>query len=248
MRVDSRSRWRGTYLVSVLVLVAAVLVAASASEGTAHAAFTERSFAGPDGASATEIIPVEERVAARRVALQAEAASIDTQRQAAQLADHEGRERTNAKEIRAESERLRNLGRFAWPTEGGMSSGFGMRRHPILGYTRLHAGADIGGACGNPIYAAQAGTVTRASYGSSSGNNVRIDHGDVNGKSVQTAYLHMTKYVVEAGDQVDKGEVIGYVGTTGLSTACHLHLALYEDGRPSDPLDYLNKDEGPARA
>lgn len=81
-----------------------------------------------------------------------------------------------------------------------------------------------------------------AEYSRSSGNNVRIDHGSINGKTVETAYLHMTRYAVGVGEQVDKGDIIGFVGTTGLSTACHLHVALCEDGRGSDPLNYLTKD------
>ncbi len=85
--------------------------------------------------------------------------------------------------------------------------------HPILHYYRMHDGDDIGGACGQPIWAAQSGVVVKAEmgYNGGSGNNVRIDHGDINGNNVQTGYLHMSKYTVSVGQHVDKGEVIGYV-------------------------------------
>ncbi|MCA0296046.1 MAG: M23 family metallopeptidase [Actinobacteria bacterium] len=177
----------------------------------------------------------------RAASLRQAARLVQTAAQQSQLQDHRSGETEQANAIQAEVDRLNNLTEFAWPTNGGVSSGFGMRKHPILGYVRLHNGADIGGACGNPIYAAQSGTVTKAGYSSSSGNNIRIDHSTINGKRVETAYLHMSKLAVRNGQRVNKGDTIGYVGTTGLSTACHLHLALYEDGSGSDPLDYLRR-------
>jgi len=144
--------------------------------------------------------------------------------------------------IGKEIERLKSLGKFLWPTEGGVGSPFGYRMHPILHYMRLHDGDDIGGKCGQPIYAAQTGLVVKAAgggYNGGSGNNVRIDHGDINGVNVQTAYLHMTSFVVKVGEKVDKGQLIGHVGTTGLSTACHLHFSVYKNGRGSDPMEYI---------
>lgn len=148
--------------------------------------------------------------------------------------------------VDAEADRLRNLERFLWPTEGGVGSPWGQRLHPILRYYRLHGGADIGGRCGQPIYAAQSGTVTKADqggYNGGSGNNVRIDHGDIKGTRVETAYLHMSKVVVKAGQKVTKGDLIGNVGSTGLSTSCHLHLSLYKNGANSDPMQYLQRGE-----
>ncbi len=148
--------------------------------------------------------------------------------------------------VDAEAERLRNLERFLWPTEGGVGSPWGRRLHPILRYYRLHGGADIGGRCGQPIYAAQSGVVTKADqggYNGGSGNNVRIDHGDIKGTRVETAYLHMSKVVVKAGQKVTKGDLIGNVGSTGLSTSCHLHLSLYKNGANSDPMQYVQRGE-----
>lgn len=145
--------------------------------------------------------------------------------------------------LRKEIDRLRNLSRFLWPTKGRVSSGFGWRIHPVLGYRRMHNGADIPAACNNPIFAAQSGKVVRTGtgYSGGSGNNVRIDHGSIDGRSIQTAYLHMTRFIVKARQHVNKGEVIGFVGSTGLSTSCHLHVSLYKDGAGSDPLEYIKK-------
>lgn len=144
-------------------------------------------------------------------------------------------------QIDDEAKRL-EAAKFFWPTEGEITSGWGMRMHPILHYTRLHAGVDIGGKLGAPIYATQDGVVTKAAtgYNGGSGNNVRINHGTMDGDKIETAYLHMESYVVKVGQEVKKGELIGYVGSTGLSTSAHLHFALYVNGENSDPEPYLN--------
>ncbi len=142
--------------------------------------------------------------------------------------------------IDAETERIAAQV-FYWPTEGEISSPWGMRLHPILRYTRLHGGADIGGAVGAPIHAVADGVVTKAAqgYNGGSGNNVRIDHGTIEGKPVETSYLHMHTITVAPGETVKKGQVIGSVGNTGLSTAPHLHFSVYVNGVNSDPAPYL---------
>ncbi|MFZ0531062.1 MAG: M23 family metallopeptidase [Propionicimonas sp.] len=143
--------------------------------------------------------------------------------------------------IAKEIDRLNNLSKFIWPTAGSVGSVYGMRLHPILHYYRMHDGDDIGGACGQPIYAAQSGTVVKAEmgYNGGSGNNIRIDHGSINGVDVATGYLHMTDFVVSVGDKVDQGQLIGHVGSTGLSTACHLHFSAYKNGSGTDPMEYI---------
>lgn len=166
---------------------------------------------------------------------------IDTAQDAA-LAVRSSSIAGDADAIAAEIERLKNLAKFFWPTAGGVSSPYGMRLHPILRYYRMHDGTDIGGKCGQPIYAAQSGTVTKAAaggYNGGSGNNIRIDHGDINGVNVQTGYLHMQALEVRAGDKVNKGDRIGTVGNTGLSTACHLHFSAYANGQGTDPMKYI---------
>jgi murein DD-endopeptidase MepM/ murein hydrolase activator NlpD len=147
----------------------------------------------------------------------------------------------NANVLDDENQRLKTLSKFMWPTKGEVGSVYGPRLHPILHYWRMHDGDDIGGACGQPIWAAQSGTVVKAEmgYNGGSGNNVRIDHGDINGVDIQTGYLHMSKYIVSVGDKVDKGDVIGYVGSTGLSTACHLHFSAYKNGSGTDPMEFI---------
>jgi murein DD-endopeptidase MepM/ murein hydrolase activator NlpD len=191
-----------------------------------------------------ELESVVTRLSAQRQdRLSADASAIGSTQQGILLARHHNRARTSAAAVQTEISRLRNLSTFLWPTEGDVSSGFGYRIHPILRTLKLHNGADIGGACNNPIYAAQSGKVVKTStgYSGGSGNNVRVDHGTIDGRNIQTAYLHMTRFIVQVGQRVTKGDLIGYVGSTGLSTACHLHLTLYKDGVGSDPLEYVKR-------
>lgn len=186
----------------------------------------------------------EELVKQRTQAIARTGERVEAERYEDAAAKRNSQLEKTAASVEDEAERLRNLENFLWPTEGGVGSPWGQRLHPILHYYRLHGGADIGGKCGQPIYAAQSGTVTKADtggYNGGSGNNVRIDHGDINGVHVETAYLHMSKIVVKDGQTVNKGDLIGNVGNTGLSTACHLHLSLYKNGTNSDPLEYVKK-------
>ncbi len=124
------------------------------------------------------------------------------------------------------------------PSDARISSEFGMRFHPILHYWRLHAGRDYAASCNTPIRAAAAGTVISAGWGGGYGNRIMIDHGIVRGVDLVTTYNHMTRYAVRGG-HVSRGQVIGYVGTTGSSTGCHLHFETYEDGVPKDPRRWL---------
>jgi murein DD-endopeptidase MepM/ murein hydrolase activator NlpD len=124
------------------------------------------------------------------------------------------------------------------PSDGWISSEFGMRFHPILHYWRLHAGRDFAADCKTPIRAAASGTVISAGWGGGYGNRIMIDHGIVRGVDLVTTYNHMSRYAVHGG-HVTRGQVIGYVGTTGSSTGCHLHFETYEDGIPRDPRRWL---------
>ncbi|HET8768925.1 MAG TPA: peptidoglycan DD-metalloendopeptidase family protein [Pedococcus sp.] len=124
------------------------------------------------------------------------------------------------------------------PSDGWISSEFGMRFHPILHYWRLHAGRDYAANCGTPIRAAASGTVISAGWAGGYGNRVEIDHGILRGVDLVTAYNHMERIVVRGG-HVSRGQVVGYVGTTGESTGCHLHFETYEDGIPKDPRRWL---------
>jgi murein DD-endopeptidase MepM/ murein hydrolase activator NlpD len=126
---------------------------------------------------------------------------------------------------------------LGWPTAYPVvTSSYGMRYHPSLNYWRLHAGTDIRAYCGTPIYAAESGYVEQAYFGSGPGNNVLINHGRHQGDSVMSRYLHLSRDTVFVGEKVDRGEIIGYSGTTGTSTACHLHFEVYVNGSTVDPM------------
>ncbi len=121
---------------------------------------------------------------------------------------------------------------MAMPVNGRITSRFGMRRHPILGYQRMHAGIDFGVPTGTPIYAVADGVVTGAGRMGGCGIAVKLSH--TNGLS--TRFCHMSRMAVGGGQTVRRGQIIGYVGSTGLSTGPHLHYEMYKDGRPINPL------------
>ena len=127
-------------------------------------------------------------------------------------------------------------GSFTWPLPGYTAGDtYGWRLHPILGYTRWHAGEDIGAPSGTPILAADSGTVVTNTYNAGGyGNYVIINHGN----GYATLYGHMTSSAVSLGQTVAKGQVIGYVGSTGLSTGPHLHFEVRLNGSVTDPLSY----------
>jgi murein DD-endopeptidase MepM/ murein hydrolase activator NlpD len=131
-------------------------------------------------------------------------------------------------------------GWLSWPvSDTYITSPYGMRFHPILHYWKLHDGTDFGAGCGTPVYAAAAGSVVSAYYDSAYGNRITIAHGSVNGVGLATSYNHLTSFAAGAGEHVSRGELIGYAGTTGWSTGCHLHFMVYENGSTVDPMSWL---------
>lgn len=114
-----------------------------------------------------------------------------------------------------------------------------MRLHPVLGIWLLHSGLDYGAPCGTPIRAAADGTVFGTLYDGSRGNYVVLDHGVQRGVNLTTAYLHLESFAVSSGQSVSRGQVIGYEGTTGTSTGCHLHFETRENGTPVNPRNWL---------
>ena len=117
-----------------------------------------------------------------------------------------------------------------------LTSAFGMRKHPVLGVVRMHNGIDMACPAGTPIYATRAGTVTRTAYqASGAGNYVSINHLD----GFSSIYMHMTHYVVSQGQSVSQGQLIGYVGNTGISTGDHLHFGISYAGTYVNPLAYI---------
>lgn len=125
---------------------------------------------------------------------------------------------------------------LARPVDGRLSSKFGMRLHPVLGYWKLHDGTDFAASCGTPMRAPADGVVSERYYNAGYGNRLMIDHGKINGDYVTTGLNHATNYVVRVGQKVSRGQVVGYVGNTGYSTGCHLHLMVWENGKVVNPM------------
>jgi len=117
-----------------------------------------------------------------------------------------------------------------------ITSSFGNRVHPVLGYERFHEGVDMSAYTNTPIYAARGGKVTKAAYQEGgAGYYVNINHGD----GFSSIYMHMTRYIVSTGQYVSQGQVIGYVGSTGLSTGPHLHFGIAKNGTYVNPMKYI---------
>jgi murein DD-endopeptidase MepM/ murein hydrolase activator NlpD len=112
-----------------------------------------------------------------------------------------------------------------------------MRMHPILKIERMHAGEDFATEEGTPVKATANGIVVKTDFSKTAGNLVVIDHGN----EFSTLYSQMTNYIVKEGQTVEKGDIIGYVGSTGLSTGPHLHYEVMKEGEYVDPQDYLGK-------
>lgn len=119
------------------------------------------------------------------------------------------------------------------PVSGPVTSMFGYREHPILGFGRMHRGVDFQAAWGTPVLAAADGLVSAAGWNGGYGRQVRITHSG----GLQTSYSHLSSILAGAGGRVRQGQVIGYVGSSGLSTGAHLHYEVLTGGRAVDPLD-----------
>lgn len=122
-----------------------------------------------------------------------------------------------------------------------VTSGFGRRFHPILKILRMHTGIDIAAPRGTPVYATADGVVSREAAGSGYGITVILNHG----YSYKTVYAHLSKRAVRPGQKVKRGEIIGYVGNTGLSMGSHLHYEVLKGGVPVNPVHYFFSDITP---
>lgn len=120
-----------------------------------------------------------------------------------------------------------------------LTSGYGMRDHPVLRRRARHKGVDLAAPTGTPVYATADGVIGRADWFSSYGLFISIDHG----AELETRYAHMSKLAVASGDTVKKGDVIGYVGSTGRSTGPHLHYEVRLDGVAVNPIPYMVETE-----
>ncbi len=122
-----------------------------------------------------------------------------------------------------------------------VASGFGMRMHPILKYRRMHNGMDFTSPTGTPIYATGDGKVTKAGLGSGYGRMIIIEHGF----GYETYYAHLSEYNVIQGQKVKRGEIIGYVGNSGLSAGPHLHYEVHKNGVVLNPVNFYHSDLTP---
>jgi len=130
---------------------------------------------------------------------------------------------------------VRGTGRFVFPANGSISSGFGNRIHPILGYSRFHAGIDFAASHGSAIRAADSGRVIFSGWYGGYGQTVIIDHGN----GISTLYAHASRLLVNEGQNVQQGQSIAAIGSTGLSTGPHLHFEVRQNGNPVNPMAYL---------
>ena len=178
-----------------------------------------------------------------------EASAAELQEKIAALEQQIQREKEEDARIAARIEELERLeylknagvtatGTYLWPSADSyyVTSTFGMRLHPILGYTRMHYGIDIGASYGTKIYASDGGIVITSEESYSYGNYVMIAHG--NGR--YTLYAHMSQRLVSVDDVVSQGDVIGYVGATGYATGPHIHFEIYENDERVDPLQFFS--------
>jgi murein DD-endopeptidase MepM/ murein hydrolase activator NlpD len=125
------------------------------------------------------------------------------------------------------------------PVNGPVTSPFGYREHPIYHYWGLHDGTDFGAGCHQPLYAVANGSVMSEYYSSVWGNRLYLNLGMVNGKNVTVIYNHLSGYRAHTGQHVSRGQVVGWVGTSGWSTGCHLHFTVMVNGAPVDPMNWF---------
>ena len=137
------------------------------------------------------------------------------------------------------SSNLGSNGFLDYPVNSYITSQYGMRFHPIYHRWTLHDGTDFGAGCGTPIRAAASGQVIAKYYNSGYGNRVIIDHGYHRGVGLGTTYNHLSHYSTYTGQRVERGDIIGYVGTTGYSTGCHLHFMVFRNGSTTNPMNWL---------
>lgn len=192
-----------------------------------------------------------DRLEAERAALEAELRRLEAERrraeererarreaEAAAEREREGRRSPPSSGRSADRPRAASSSGLAYPLNAPVTSHYGYRIHPIYGTRRLHSGTDFGAACGTPVRAAASGSVVRAGVNGGYGNQVVLQHGSIRGSGVATSYNHLSRYAVRSGS-VSQGEVIGYVGTTGTSTGCHLHFEVYVNGSATNPMGWL---------
>ncbi len=145
-----------------------------------------------------------------------------------------------AGQVLGDSGPVHSNGFLNYPVSGPVTSPFGWRIHPIYGYRSLHDGVDFGAGCGTPIRAAASGRVVERYFQTAWGNRVIIDHGFHRGVGLASISNHLNgPAIVAPGEHVSRGQVVGYVGTTGWSTGCHLHYTVMANGTPVNPMNWF---------
>ncbi|MCQ2401188.1 MAG: peptidoglycan DD-metalloendopeptidase family protein [Lachnospiraceae bacterium] len=205
------------------------LLAAKSSELQAYEAKID--------AAKNEINAIEVDAAALQKAIKQEENNIAAIEAELRRKEEEAKKKAESEGRTYETKSIGNIS-FMWPvpSSGRVTSYFGSREAPVAGASTSHKGIDIGAGSGSDIKAAAGGSVVIATYSSSAGNYIMISHGG----GVYTVYMHMKSMAVSEGDEVSKGQVIGYVGSTGYSTGPHLHFGIRVDGSYVDPLDYVS--------
>lgn len=179
-------------------------------------------------------------VAQRQSALDvAEQQKADTEARYAELQAESDRIAAALRALAAAGGPTFTAGRLPMPVIGWKSSDFGMRYDPFYNVWQLHAGVDLAAPGGTVIWAAEAGDVVQAGWNGGYGNYTCIYHGLYQGQGFATCYAHQSQLLVSAGQHVERGQVIGLVGTTGASTGTHLHFEVRLDGTPVDPVPWL---------
>ena len=179
---------------------------------------------------------VDRLVASRNQALQTAASAKAAEMQ--RLAELQAEQKRVAAQIAAASRAPAGTipsGELLWPANGRKTGDVGPRIHPVYGYRSCHTGMDIGAAMGSPIFAAASGTVLSTSVSVAYGNMTIIDHGN----GLSTMYAHQSRFGVSPGQHVNRGQTIGYVGSTGFSTGAHLHFEVHINGTPYDPMGWF---------
>lgn len=164
--------------------------------------------------------------------IKAEIRVVSEQKQDESQDSHDHDDDEGKPDVSASTVTFKNLFR---PVAGRVTSMYGVRMHPILKEEKLHKGLDLAGQIGDPVYSANGGTVSYAGPANGYGNLIVIDH--PNGFS--TAYGHLSEILVNVGDKVKRGKIVGSVGNVGMSTGPHLHFEVRVNGKPVDPLPYL---------
>jgi murein DD-endopeptidase MepM/ murein hydrolase activator NlpD len=183
-------------------------------------------------AAHAQVVEYEEMSAAEEAALE----SLIRQKQAEEEARREAERRARQLAGEPVAPLTGAPGSVMWPVTGPITSGFGMRNHPVFGRFIMHEGIDIAAAQGTTIAAAASGRIILAQYAGNCGNMITIDHGG----GMATNYCHLSQIFVGVGQDVQRGQAIGAVGMTGDATGPHLHFEVRINGRPVDPLGYLH--------